>query len=355
MSDPVIDFRSVHSAGFADLLHGLGGSLAITTYQSGRLIFLRAEGDTLNTHFRPFRKPMGLALQGDRLALGTLDAVHLFRNRPQVANMLGDEGAGVDACWVPLRQHITGDVRIHELAFVDDALVFVNTRFSCLATLSDEGSFEPTWRPPFITALAAEDRCHLNGLGLDAGRVRLVSALGTSDSAHGWRERKADGGVLLSWPDGEIVARGLSMPHSPRFHDGRCYVLESGRGTLASVDLANGQVETVCELPGFTRGLAFAGPIAFVGLSKTRESVFDGLPLLQRLEERVCGLYAVDLRSGQIVGLVQFSGTVEELFDVQFLPDQRRPDLVEQGHDALANAFFLSAAALADVAPGRSI
>lgn len=343
------DFGSVHSPGFPALLDRLGGSLAVTTYQSGRLIFLRAEGDVLNTHFRPFRKPMGLALDGDRLALGTLDSVHLFRNRAQAAALLGGEGEGADACFLPLRHHVTGDVRVHEMAFVDGRLVFVNTRFSCLAALGEDISFEPLWRPPFVSALAAEDRCHLNGLALEHGKLRLVSALGIADTAQGWRERKADGGVLLSWPDGEVIARGLSMPHSPRVHAGVCYVLESGRGTLATVDLASGRIEVVCELPGFTRELAFAGGVAFVGLSKVRESVFDGLPLAQRLGERICGVYAVDLRSGRVVAMVQFSGTVEELFDVQFLPGLCRPDLVDSGHDAVANAFFLSDAAMREV------
>lgn len=346
---PAPDFRSVHSTNLPALLDALGGSLAVTTYQSGRLIFLRRQGEALNTHFRPFPSPMGLALGGPGLALGTARDVRLFRNQPQVAQLLPDE-APIDACFVPSRTQCTGDVRIHEMAWVGDELVFVNTRFSCLATLSDDASFEPVWQPPFITALAAEDRCHLNGLAVRDGRIALVSALGTGDSEGSWRERKADGGVLLDHTSGEIVAHGLSMPHSPRFHDGRCWVLESGRGTLATVDLRNGKIDTVCRLPGFTRGLAFAGPFAFVGLSKVREKTFDGIPLAASADERVCGVYVVDLRSGATAGLVRFEGSVEEIFDVQFLPGCRFPELLEDTDPAVANAFFLSDAALARVA-----
>ena len=342
-------FRSVHSTSMPALLDALGGSLAVTTYQSGRLMFLRRQGDVLNTHFRPFPSPMGLALGGPGLALGTAHDVRLFRNRPRVASLLpGDDP--IDACFVPARTQFTGDVRIHEMAWVGGELVFVNTRFSCLATLSDGASFEPVWQPPFITALAAEDRCHLNGLALHDGRIALVSALGASDTEGGWRERKADGGVLLDHASGEVVARGLSMPHSPRFHDGRCWVLESGRGTLATVDLRDGRIETVCRLPGFTRGLAFAGPFAFVGLSKVREKTFDGIPLGASADERVCGVYVVDLRSGTVAGLVRFEGSVEEIFDVQFLPGLRFPELLEEDDPGVANAFFLSDAALGRVA-----
>ena len=346
---PAPDFRSVHSTSMPALLDALGGSLAVTTYQSGRLIFLRRQGEVLNTHFRSFPSPMGLALGGPGLALGTARDVRLFRNQPQVAQLKPDE-APVDACFVPTRIQITGDVRIHEMAWEGERLVFANTRFSCLATLSDEASFEPIWQPSFIGALAAEDRCHLNGLAMRDGRVALVSALGTGDSEGSWRERKADGGVLLDVASGEVVAHGLSMPHSPRFHDGRCFVLESGKGTLATVDLRDGRIETVCTLPGFTRGLALAGPFAFVGLSKVREKTFDGIPLAASPDERVCGVYAVDLRSGGIAGLVRFEGSVEEIFDVQFLAGMRFPDLLDPTDDAVANAFFLSDAALARVA-----
>lgn len=346
MNTPVPDFRSVHSSSMPGLLDRLGGSLAVTTYQSGRLIFLRRQGEVLNTHFRPFRSPMGLALGGPGLALGTATEVRTFRNQREVASLLQDAGP-VDACFVPARVQVTGDIRVHEMAWIDGELLAVNTRFSCLVRMSDSASFEPVWRPPFVSALAAEDRCHLNGLGVDDGVLRLVSAFGTTDTAGGWRADKAAGGVLLDYPSGEVVVRGLSMPHSPRFHDGRWWVLESGKGTLATFDPRDGRVETVCELPGFTRGLAFAGPIAFIGLSKVRENTFDGIPLRERLDERVCGIYAVDTRRGQVVGLVRFEGSVEEIFDVLFLPGMHFPELLELDDPAVGNAFFLSDAALA--------
>lgn len=337
-------FRSVHSTTFPALLASLGGSLAVTTYQSGRLILLRAADGTLNTHFRRFETPMGLAHRDGELALGTAREVRFFRDLPQAAAMSGGDAAA-DACYVPVSSQVTGDVRIHEMAWVGGELWFANTRFSCLARLASGCSFEPVWQPRFVSALAAEDRCHLNGLCADAARVHYVTALGATDAPGGWREGKAAGGVLIDVASGEFVATGLSMPHSPRLHDGRLWVLESGKGTLAVVDPRDGRVETVCELPGFTRGLAFAGPYAFVGLSQVRESVFDGIPLSSRVDERLCGVWVVDLRRGAVAALLRFEGQVQELFDVQWLP-HRHPDLLETGDPRVANAFVLPGARL---------
>ena len=219
--------RGVHTSNFPQLLQELGASLLVTTYQAGKLVVVRAEGDHLNTHFRGFPSPMGLAVQGDRLALGTYHQIWEFHNIPAVARKLEPAGKH-DACFMPRSAHVTGNVQIHEMAWSDDVLWFVNTRFSCLCTLDPIHSFIPRWRPPFITALAPEDRCHLNGLALVGGKPRYVTALGATDSLAGWRENKARGGILMDVTNGQVLASGLSMPHSPRWYDGRLWVLESG-------------------------------------------------------------------------------------------------------------------------------
>lgn len=175
----------------------------------------------------------------------------------------------------------------------------VNTRFGCLCTLDAAHSFTPRWRPPFVSALAPEDRCHLNGLGMVAGRPKCVTALGETDTAGGWRANKATGGLLLDIDDHKILLRGLSMPHSPRWYQGRLWLLESGQGSLAEVDLAQRSWRTTAQLPGFTRGLDFCGPLAFIGLSQVRETaVFSGIPLVQRLKERTCGVWVVHTEQG---------------------------------------------------------
>ncbi len=337
--------RSVHSTSMATLLHELGCSLLVSTYQSGRVIVVRPDGDRVNTHFRSFPSPMGMAQAGDLLALGTKQGVWVYQDQPAVGEKLEPKGRH-DACYMPRTNHVTGDIRIHDVAFAGGELWIVNTRFSCLATLDGRHSFVPRWRPPFVSKLAAEDRCHLNGLTLIDDEVRYVSALGTTDEAGGWREHKATGGVLLDVPSGEVVLSGLSMPHSPRWRDGRLWILESGKGTVSVADLERGTVETVAHLPGFTRGLAFAGPYAFVGLSQVREHVFGGIPLTDDLDQRVCGVWAVDTRSGEIVGFLRFEGAVQEIYDVQVLAGRRWPEIAEPDADLVSGAFVLSAEAL---------
>jgi uncharacterized protein (TIGR03032 family) len=291
---------------------------------------------------------MGLALGPRSLAIGTERHVWLYRNVPAAGAKLPPQGKH-DACFLPSQAHVTGDIRVHELAFAGEELWLVNTRFSCLCTLDAAHSFVPRWRPPFVTALAPDDRCHLNGMAVVDGRPRYVTAHGRTNGSDGWRERKAHGGVLLEVPSGEVVASELSMPHSPRWHQGRLYVLESGVGALARVDLGSGRLETIARLPGFTRGLACFGPVAFVGTSQVRESNFSGIPLTESKEPRVCGVWAVHLDTGNVLGFVRFEDAVQEIFDVQVLPGMRFPELGEPESDLIANTFVLPDAALSEV------
>ncbi|HVC95452.1 MAG TPA: TIGR03032 family protein [Pirellulales bacterium] len=324
--------RAAHTPNFPALLRQFGASLLVTTYQAGKLVIVRDEGESLNTHYRAFKAPMGLALAdgGERLAVGTTIQVWEFRDVRDVARRLEPAGRH-DACYLPRASHVTGNVLIHEMAYgAGGELWFVNTRFSCLATLDRESSFSPRWRPPFVTELEPSDRCHLNGLAMADGKPAYVTALGESNEMAGWRPNKARGGLVMDVDSGEIIARGLSMPHSPRWYAGRLWVCDSGSGTLGFVDLQTGRYEAVAATPGFTRGLDFAGNLAFVGLSQVRESaVFSGIPITERLaaEERTCGVCVVDLRRGETIALLKFESGVQEVFAVALTnyPVRRSP------------------------------
>jgi len=351
MSASESPFRSVATSSFAQILHQLGITLAVTTYQSGRVVLLRApNAATLNTHFRMFRSPMGLALAHNRLAIGCEREIWDYRNMPEVGRKLEPPELH-DGCFVPRNVHYTGDIRIHEIGFAADGELWaVNTRFSTLCTIDRDHSFVPRWRPPFITHLAPEDRCHLNGMTMVDGAVRYVTALGETNAVAGWRETKASGGIVMEVPSGRIVLRGLSMPHSPRIHNGHFWLLESGKGEFNRADLATGAVETIAQLPGFTRGLAFAGPFAFIGLSQVRESnIFGGIPLTDRVEDRRCGVWVIDLRTRGIVAFLQFEGDVREIFDVQVLSRMRYPDLLEPDDALVGVSYVLPDEALKDV------
>ncbi len=299
---------------------------------------------------------MGLAQAGDRLALGTRFQVWEFHNVPAAARKLPPAGRH-DACFLPRSCHVTGNVQIHEMAWADDVLWFVNTRFSCLSTLDRNHSFVARWRPPFVSALTPEDRCHLNGLGIVEGRPRYATALGESDAPAGWRANKAHGGVLIDVPSGETIATGLSMPHSPRWYAGKLWLLESGTGSIGVLDSTTGLYESITELPGFTRGLDFYGRFAFVGLSQVRETaVFSGIPITERLSERTCGVWVVDIETGQTVAFLRFEDALHEIFAVQVIPGRRYPDLINDHPAVLDDSFVLTDEALESVpAPLRTL
>jgi len=303
-------------------------SLAFTTYQTGKLFLLgrHAEG-RLAAFERTFNRAMGLWADGQTLWLSTQYQLWQFANllRP------GEIYEGHDRLFVPKVGYTTGDLDVHDVAVdATGRIVFAATGFGCLATFAERASFTPLWRPPFLSKLAAEDRCHLNGVALVDGRPRYVTAVSCSDVIDGWRDRRADGGVVLSVPDGAVVASGLSMPHSPRWYRGRLWLHNSGTGQFGSVDPGTGRFEPLAFCPGYLRGLAFVGDHAVVGLSQPRhDKTFGGLALETELARRGadarCGLLVIDLRSGDTVHWLRVEGMVKELYDVAVLPEVRRP------------------------------
>lgn len=334
-------FASVSTNTFVRALREASSSVLISTYQTHRLVCARAADDGLNTHLRTYEKPMGIAVAPGRIALGTNTEVWDLRDMPEAAAKLNPAGRH-DACYLPRNRHITGDIAVHELAFAGGEMWLVATAFSCLATLDGAHSFVPRWAPPFISSLAPEDRCHLNGLAVRDDRPSYVTALGTTDTPGGWRAAKARGGVLIDVASGQVAISGLSMPHSPRWWRDRLWMLESGTGSLCLADLDAGSVEVVAELPGFTRGLTFLDGIALVGLSQIRESAtFGDLPLTRRRQERESGVWMVDPQTGNVVGFLRFDDLVQEIFDVAVLPGVRFPEIAEAGDLTTARSFAL--------------
>lgn len=319
---------------FPQWLAAAASSIAFTTYQAGKLFLLGVKTDgRLSVFERTFPRSMGLAVScdGRTLALATQFQIHRFDNVMPTGQVSSD---GFDAVYAPHAGWVTGDVDAHDVGFGRDGRpLFVNTLFSCIASVSDSHSFKPVWTPKFVTGLAAEDRCHLNGFAMADGEPRYASAVSRSDVADGWRDRRVDGGVILDVKSGEIVAEGLSMPHSPRLHGELLWVLNSGTGELGFVDLKSGHFEAVAFCPGYARGLAFIDDVAIVGLSLARDNrTFEGLPLDQALQARDtmarCGLAVFDLKSGGMIGWVRIQGLVRELYDVAVLPNVKRPSLI---------------------------
>jgi uncharacterized protein (TIGR03032 family) len=306
-------------------------SLAFTTYQAGKLFFigLQPSGE-LSIFERTFSRCMGLVADKTAQTLWMSSLYQLWR----FENALdpGQASDGYDRLYLPQVGYTTGDLDIHDMGIAaGGGPIFVNTLFGCLATTSERHSFTPLWKPPFLSKLAAEDRCHLNGLALDSDCApRYATAVSESDVADGWRDRRLDGGCVIDIEANEVVLRGLSMPHSPRLHDGRLWLLNSGTGDFGWLDTEQGRFEPVAFCPGYARGMAFVGNFAVIGLSQSRDNrTFKGLPLDDRLAERDaeprCGIIVVDLSTGDTVHWVRIEGVVNELYDIAVLTGVRRP------------------------------
>jgi uncharacterized protein (TIGR03032 family) len=326
-------FAITTSRGFEAWLSRMGGSLAFTTYQAGKVFLLGLKPDgRLSVFERTFPRCMGLGVSHDGRSLLLATHYQLFRFDNAVT--AGTTPDGHDALYVPRLAWITGDLDMHDVAFgPDQKPIFVNTIFSCLATASEGYSFRPIWQPPFITKLAPEDRCHLNGLAMENGVPRYVTAVAASNVADGWRDKRADGGLIIDVTHNEIVAQGLSMPHSPRLAEGKLWLLNSGAGEFGFADVKTGKFESIAFCPGYARGLAIVNGHAIIGLSLARENrTFQGLPLDAALQkhgaEPRCGLIIVDLASGNTVAWVRVEGVVRELYDTAFLPGIKRPSAI---------------------------
>lgn len=303
-------------------------SLVFTTYQAGRVFFVGTrEGGRVSLFERFFNRAMGVAVDGERMWLASLYQLWKFTNTLQPGQTWGK---GYDRLYVPRIGFTTGDIDLHDIG-VDGKgnPVFVNTLFSCLATVSADHSFQPLWKPRFVSRLAAEDRCHLNGLAMAGGKARFVTAVGRTDVADGWREHRVSGGIVVDVESNEIICTGLAMPHSPRVHKGGLYVLNSGQGEFGRVDLATGRFQPIAFVPGYLRGLSFIENFAVVASSKPRDGTFSGLPLDGRLRdagvEARCGISVIDLNTGDVVHWIRFDSVISEMYDVAVMPGVRRP------------------------------
>jgi uncharacterized protein (TIGR03032 family) len=306
-----------YSNNLAEILQHLRISLLFSTYQAGKLGVITVKEQNLDIAFHNFERAMGIAINKTRMAVGGKDWVYFLKNEIEIAAQIEPEGSH-DACFLTKSGQYTGDISIHDLAWGGQELWIVNTRFSCLCTLSNNYNFLPQWRPEFISAIAPEDRCHLNGMAMVNGMPKYVTVLGKTDTLGGWRDNKASGGCILEVPSSQVIAEGLSMPHSPRMNHGLLYVLNSGQGELIAVDPKSGEQEPIVTLPGYTRGLVIVGRYAFVGLSKIRETaIFGNLPISDRFDELKCGIAVVDLQTKEMISCLEFKSGVDEIFDLQ--------------------------------------
>ena len=304
-------FRYTHSPTLPKLLWQLGCTLVFSTYQAGKVIFIRATSpENIEQHALDFPRPMGLAVSDQRIAVATREEVVVLTNT-----------LAAEDTYVQEKTYFSGEVDTHDLAWGKDGLWAINTLLSSMALVDDDSGLESKWRPPFVSDVTPEDRCHLNSMAMVDGQPEYVTAFGEVDTFEGWRENRVSGGIVMDIPSGEIVLEGLPMPHSPRVYDGKLYLLLSGTGELVCAEPEAGSYEVVAQMPGFVRGMARCGDYLFVGLSKLRKSssTFAALPISEQAV--FSGIVAVSLSEGRIVEHLKYETGVEEIYDVQVLPE----------------------------------
>jgi uncharacterized protein (TIGR03032 family) len=328
MKTDQLPFSCTHSPNLPELLSALNCTLAISTYQAGKVILLSAKDNRLIQLPRTFVKPMGIAADQNRMAIATQTEVVVFNNAKRMAANYPQQPNTYDSLYLPRASYYTGEVDIHDLHWADQTLWAVNTRFSCLATLDHQYSFTPRWKPFFINKVTPDDQCHLNGVAFEGDQPRYVTALGKTNTPGGWREGKANSGVVIDVSSNSIVADGLQMPHSPRLYNNNLYILQSASGELSRVDLATGKTDTIVALNGFVRGMDKLGDYLFIGLSKLREksTSFNDLPIAKK--SVFCGVIILHLPTTQIAGYIKYENSVEEIYDVRVLPGMKRPGIL---------------------------
>ena len=319
-------------------------SLVFTTYTLGKVVMIGpGNAGMLSACERNFGRAMALVPTAKGFYLSTLFQVWRFEHSLPPGVRVNQHW---DRLYMPRSCHVTGNVDVHDLhQHADGGLLAAITQYNCIATLDERGNFSPVWRPAFIDKMVGEDRCHLNGFCMENGEIAYVTAVSETNEANRWRDKRADGGVVIDAKTKEIVARGLAMPHTPRLYRDRLWIVEAGKGWFGYIDRASGKFEHVTWCPGFLRGLRFYGKYALLGMSLPRNQIFAGLPLDELLKENSaeseCAIYVIDLDRGTVVYRIRITGSVTEIYDMIVLEETRQPMMIGlEGQEVLRFVYL---------------
>ena len=330
MADGPKTLRYEANASFLRVLETAGCTLVISVYMQNRIVLVSTVNGTAHIDSFNFARPMGIAASFGgcevRLAVATFQEVVVLADAPLLAPGLPGNPGRYEHLLVPRAVVYSGDIDAHDLVWLGNRLVVANTRFSCIAEIDGRYSFTPVWAPPFVTQIMPEDRCHLNGLAAVEDRIAYATAFSESDAERGWRASRLTNGVLMEVPSGRVILGNLCMPHSPRLFGGELFVLESGKGGVLRVEA--GQGVQLASLPGFTRGLDCLDDILFVGLSRLREREGQRPPIAEGAQDLMCGVAAIERKTGRMVGYLRFDDSYEEVFDVKVIPNFRHAGMV---------------------------
>ena len=314
------------------LLQQLNCSIAISTYQAGKVVFISAKDNSNLVQLpRNFEKAMGIAedIKKDKIAIACKDEIIVFRNSTDLAKFYPKGPGKYDALYLPRVTFHTGAIDIHDMNFGNKGELYaVNTLFSCIVKIDDNYNFTPYWTPPFIDKIISEDRCHLNGMAMQNGKPKYATAFNSGNTEQSWREKVTETGIIIDIETNIIIAKGLAMPHTPRIFNNELYVLLSATGELVKVNTRNGNYEVIVKLDGFVRGMSFHKDYLFIGLSKLRKksSTFGKLAFAEKANE--AGIVVVHLPTKNIVGKLTYLNSLDEIYDIHILSNKIRPNIL---------------------------
>jgi uncharacterized protein (TIGR03032 family) len=324
---------------FPKILRDVKGSIAVTTYQNGKLLFLSSkDGRNVRLYGKNFKRPMGISIEGDKMAIATRARVFVYKKFRKLSINFLEKRHYYDGVYLPRLEYYTGYTDIHDLEFGKDNIYAVNTAFSVISKIDDEFSFSPYWKPEFISDYIPEDRCHLNGMAMRDGKPRYATMFSQTDTKEGWRETKMTTGLLMDIENNQVLVEGLPMPHSPKYRDGKIYFLLSATGSLMCFDIESNTSTELTTIDGFVRGMAFYGKYLFVGLSQIRKSGSVFIDLEIKEKANFASVKIIDSESWEEVGSLIFYDKIREIYDIKFIPDMQVGRVVD-ANDAIASQY----------------
>jgi uncharacterized protein (TIGR03032 family) len=325
-------FSCQYTPQIPELLLRLNCSIAISTYQAGKLLFLSPKDENSLIQLpRTFDKPMGIAedRKKDKIALACKEEIIVFSNSKELAKHYPKSPNTYDALYLPRVTYHTGPLDLHDLRFGKNGSLFaINTLFSCIVKIDSDFNFTPYWKPRFIDKLVSEDRCHLNGMAVQNGIPRYATAFNQGNSFQSWRKNITQTGVVFDVESNEVIIENLAMPHSPRIFGNDLYVLLSATGELVKIDIKSGKYDVIIKLEGFVRGMSLHKDYLFIGLSKLRKnsSTFGKLDFAQNA--RQSGIMVIHLPTASIAGKITYLSSLDEIYDVHIMANKIRPNIL---------------------------
>lgn len=330
---------------FLSWLREVKTSFFISSYKTHKVFSIgivkdgRDNQDKLSLWMTHFNRPMGIHAGKKTIWVSSSGNLWRFDNSggyEEIDSQLGP----FDSQFVPRLAYFSNDIDTHDICTdANDKLYYVSALFCCICIPSVDHSFKVWWKPPWISKIAPEDRCHLNGICARDGEPRYVSAVCMLDSKGAWRENRIGKGIIYDIKEDKVVCEGLTMPHSPRWNNGKLWLLESGSGWFGYVDFDTKQFVKKVWIAGFLRGLSFVGnKYAVIGSSEDRhENTFQGLPLGDELKKNgvsaKCGIFVINLQTFDVIHNLIFYSPTNEFYDVCAVPGVVRPKMNEIGDE----------------------